>query len=104
MPFRGAPRSGQETADTWTLELAPAGDGELAFAPGQFTMLSAFGAGEVPISISGDPERPGPLVHTVRAVGLATGAICARGLGRGARRARPVRPSLAGRGAGRIAT
>ena len=26
-----------------------------AFAPGQFTMLYAFGVGEVPISISGDP-------------------------------------------------
>ena len=39
-------------------------------------MLSAFGAGEVPISISGDPAAPEPLVHTVRAVGLATQAIC----------------------------
>jgi len=66
----------QETADTWTLELSPAGDGEMPFAPGQFTMLSAFGTGEVPISISGDPDRPGALVHTVRDVGLATAAIC----------------------------
>ena len=48
----------------------------LAFEPGQFTMLSAFGSGEVPISISGDPGWEGPLVHTVRAVGLATKAIC----------------------------
>jgi NAD(P)H-flavin reductase len=67
----------RETADTWTLELQPP-DGEgLRFEPGQFTMLSAFGTGEVPISISGNPEDPGPLVHTVRAVGLATRAICA---------------------------
>jgi len=65
----------QETSDTWTLQLRCAGEG-LAFAPGQFTMLSAFGAGEVPISISGDPAAGGPLVHTVRAVGLATTAIC----------------------------
>jgi NAD(P)H-flavin reductase len=66
----------RETADTWTLELqGPAGE-RLAFAPGQFTMLSAFGAGEVPISISGDPGGEGPLVHTVRSVGLATKAIC----------------------------
>jgi len=66
----------RETADTWTLELqGPAGE-PLAFAPGQFTMLSAFGAGEVPISISGDPTCAGPLVHTVRSVGLATKAIC----------------------------
>jgi NAD(P)H-flavin reductase len=39
-------------------------------------MLSAGGAGEVPISISGDPGDPARLVHTVRAVGLATRAIC----------------------------
>jgi len=65
----------QETSDTWTLQLRCGGEG-LAFAPGQFTMLSAFGAGEVPISISGDPAAGGPLVHTVRAVGLATTAIC----------------------------
>ena len=79
-PFAVAAKR-QETADTWTLELSPP-DGEgLAFAPGQFTMLSAFGAGEVPISISGDPGRTGPLVHTVRAVGLATAAICRASLG-----------------------
>jgi NAD(P)H-flavin reductase len=39
-------------------------------------MISAAGAGEVPISISGDPADEGCLVHTVRAVGLATEAIC----------------------------
>jgi NAD(P)H-flavin reductase len=66
----------QDTSDTWTLELEPRGGAPLAFAPGQFTMLSAFGTGEVPISISGDPGAQGPLVHTVRAVGLATQAIC----------------------------
>jgi NAD(P)H-flavin reductase len=64
----------RDTIDTWTLELE--GD-PFPFAPGQFTMLSAGGAGEVPISISGDPGRPDRLVHTVRAVGLATEAICA---------------------------
>ena len=52
-----------------TLELESL-DGEgLPFAPGQFTMLQAFGVGEVPISISGDPGRPGRLVHTIRDVG-----------------------------------
>ena len=65
----------QDTADTWTLELEPCSGGSLSFAPGQFTMLSAGGAGEVPISISGDPANPARLVHTVRAVGLATQAI-----------------------------
>ncbi|HKH18579.1 MAG TPA: FAD/NAD(P)-binding protein [Solirubrobacteraceae bacterium] len=67
----------RETSDTWTLELEPAAGDELSFAPGQFTMLSRGGTGEVPISISGDPARPARLVHTVRAVGLATQAICA---------------------------
>ncbi len=67
----------QDTVDTWTLELERSSGAPLQFAPGQFTMLSAGGAGEVPISISGDPDRPDRLVHTVRAVGLATEAICA---------------------------
>ncbi len=72
----------QDTADTWTLELEPAANDRFEFAPGQFTMLSAGGSGEVPISISGDPDRPERLVHTVRAVGLATTAICAAEPGR----------------------
>ncbi len=71
----------RETADTWTLELEPTAGERLPFAPGQFTMLSAFGAGEVPISISGDPRGGGPLVHTVRSVGLATDAICQAPIG-----------------------
>ena len=35
-------------------------------------MLYLFGTGEVPISISGDPEQPQHLVHTIRAVGSIT--------------------------------
>lgn len=67
----------RETADTVTIELAPlAPDGGFAFQAGQFTMLYRFGIGEVPISISGDPARPLPLIHTVRAVGAVTRAIC----------------------------
>ena len=72
----------QDTADTWTVELERSSGDPLEFAPGQFTMLSAGGSGEVPISISGDPDRPERLVHTVRAVGLATEAICAVAPGR----------------------
>jgi NAD(P)H-flavin reductase len=76
VPFRLLRRR-RETADTWTLELeAPPGQ-ELAPAPGQFTMLYVFGVGEVPVSISGDPTSPVPLVHTVRAVGAVSRAICA---------------------------
>jgi NAD(P)H-flavin reductase len=68
----------QENEDTFTLELEGLDSpGPFEFEPGQFNMLYAFGAGEVPISISGDPGSPGPLVHTVRAVGAATRAICA---------------------------
>jgi NAD(P)H-flavin reductase len=68
----------QETPDTWTLVMdAVDRSGPLEFAPGQFNMVYSFGAGEVPISISGDPTEPEPLVHTVRAVGAATEAICA---------------------------
>jgi NAD(P)H-flavin reductase len=71
-------RRRRDTGDTWTLELAPAAGGEaIRFAPGQFTMVYAFGAGEVPISISGDPGRPDRLVHTVRDVGATTHAVCA---------------------------
>lgn len=69
----------QETSDTFTLELEPESRSrELAFAPGQFNMLYAFGVGEVPISISGDPAKPVMLVHTTREVGTVTRAM--RGL------------------------
>jgi NAD(P)H-flavin reductase len=72
----------RDTADTWTLELEACSGDPFEFAPGQFTMLSAGGSGEVPISISGHPDRPDRLVHTVRAVGLATEAICSAEPGR----------------------
>ena len=63
----------QETHDTWSLTLDPAGDGVPGFKPGQFAMLYAFGTGEVPISVA----RTEPLVHTIRAVGAVTRALCA---------------------------
>ena len=60
----------RETADTVTLQLD---DPEpRPFKAGQFNMLYLFGAGEVAISISGAPARPGTLEHTVRAVGSVT--------------------------------
>ena len=40
-------------------------------------MVYVFGIGEVPLSISGDPAKPDVLVHTVRAVGTVTRAVCA---------------------------
>jgi NAD(P)H-flavin reductase len=73
----------RETGDTFTLVLEPRdGANTLPFAPGQFNMLYAFGVGEVPISVSGDPARPERLVHTIRAVGTVTRAL--QGLGPGA--------------------
>ena len=69
-------RVGKNTHDTRTLEL-DAGERGFSFAPGQFNMLYAFGKGEVPISISGDPARPERLVHTVRAVGMVSQALAA---------------------------
>jgi NAD(P)H-flavin reductase len=66
-----------ETADTWTLTLEPVAGEPPTIGPGQFMMVYAFGVGEVPISVSGPPHRPGPVVLTVRAVGAVTEAICA---------------------------
>ena len=74
-PFRVASRE-QDTTDTWTLTLEPAAGEAPTIAPGQFMMVYAFGIGEVPISVSGPPNRPGPVVLTVRAVGAVSGAIC----------------------------
>jgi anaerobic sulfite reductase subunit B len=70
-PFRVAERM-RDTADTWTLSLEPASGAAPSVAPGQFMMVSAYGVGEVPISVSGQP-----VVLTVRSVGSATRAICA---------------------------
>lgn len=73
-PFRVVERV-EETADTFTIDLEPLGAPPAPFTPGQFTMLYAFGVGEVPISISGDPARSDRLTHTVREVGGVTAAL-----------------------------
>lgn len=61
----------RESHDTVTLEI----EADLSLAPGQFNMLYAFGIGEVPISMGGH-SREGHLVHTIRAVGKVTEALC----------------------------
>lgn len=72
----------RETRDTFTLSVEPAnGTGLAGFAPGQFSMLYVFGVGELPISISGDPEQQGRLTYTVRSVGPATQALVSRRAG-----------------------
>jgi NAD(P)H-flavin reductase len=74
-PHRVARRH-KESDDTFTLELEPVNGGGLAsFDAGQFNMIYVFGIGEIPISISSDPARPGALMHTTRAVGTVTRAM-----------------------------
>ena len=69
-------RTIKETEDTFSLELEPSdGSGRFVYEPGQFNMLYVMGVGEVPISISGDPTKPRPLIHTTRAVGTVTKAM-----------------------------
>jgi NAD(P)H-flavin reductase len=71
VPVGGNTESDRESdGESNTEEIAP------RFAPGQFNMLYAFGVGEVPISISGDPAAPGALVHTIRDVGPVSRALC----------------------------
>ena len=70
-------RKHRETEDTWTFELEPPRAATRFVSHRAVTMVYAFGAGEVPISISGDPSQDDRLVHTVRAVGATTRAICA---------------------------
>jgi NAD(P)H-flavin reductase len=65
----------QDTRDTYTLVLEPRDGVPMPFGAGQFTMMHAFGAGEAPISISGDPGRPEVLEHTIRNVGAVTRAL-----------------------------
>jgi NAD(P)H-flavin reductase len=65
----------RETADTVTL-LIDATERPMSFRPGQFNMLYAFAVGDIPISMSGDPERTSEIVHTIKAVGAVTEALC----------------------------
>ena len=70
-------RNKRELRDVCTLELEPIDGAGAPFQAGQFNMLYGFGLGEAAISISGDPLQPSPLVHTIRAVGPLTRALCA---------------------------
>jgi NAD(P)H-flavin reductase len=68
-------RRRRDGPQVWTLDLEAEGADHPPFAPGQFNMLTVFGVGEVPISLSGDPAEPGRLVHTIRAVGAVSAAL-----------------------------
>lgn len=66
-----------ETHDCVSLRLEPAGPAGPRFRPGQFTMLSRPGVGEVAISVSGDPAAgDGSLTQTIRDVGAVSRALC----------------------------
>jgi NAD(P)H-flavin reductase len=71
-------RRRREMPDTYTLALTPQeADPLQPCAAGQFNMLYAFGIGEVPISCSGHLARDGErLLHTIRAVGAVSNALC----------------------------
>ena len=74
----------QELADVVSIELEganPAMDSIGTIQPGQFNMVYAFGQGEIPISVSQLPREGKPLVHTIRAVGAVSAALCAQPLG-----------------------
>lgn len=73
IPFRIL-RVKQELKDCFTLIL-DCNQTPFHFFPGQFNMLYLFGHGEVPISISGDPNQPEQLIHTIRTVGSITRAL-----------------------------
>ena len=66
----------RDLSDTWTLELVSADAAPLPrYAPGQFTMLYAFGVGEIPVSVSGDASDGSRLVQTIRDVGMVSKAL-----------------------------
>lgn len=68
-------RRQEEYPGTFTLQLSAEQGSSGDFSPGQFNMLYAFGAGEVPISMSGPVSPDGALVHTIRTQGLVTQAL-----------------------------
>jgi anaerobic sulfite reductase subunit B len=65
-----------ETADVVTISLSPEEDRSLDFRHGQFNMLTAFGVGEVAVSVSSAPGAAGPIEHSIRDVGAVTHALC----------------------------
>jgi NAD(P)H-flavin reductase len=73
--------SRSETEDVVTLALEPVEEPLAAPRPGQFNMLTAFGVGEVAISVSGGPESNGTIEHTVRGVGSVSKALCSAPVG-----------------------
>ncbi|GAW93257.1 FAD/NAD(P)-binding protein [Calderihabitans maritimus] len=81
-PFRPEPavikEIKKETHDTttYTLTFKDANiQADYFFQPGQFNMITIFGIGEAPISISSDPDNRSSFQHTVRHVGNVTNKL-----------------------------
>ena len=72
-------RRRRDGPDVWTLDIDP--PEEFTYTPGQFNMLTAFGVGEAPISMSGDAAKSGRLIHTIRSVGAVSSALTRLGAG-----------------------
>ena len=64
-----------EISDVVTFEMEA--EGWQGFEPGQFNMLSVFGVGEIPISISGPVSDSSKIIHTIRDVGPVSRALAA---------------------------
>jgi NAD(P)H-flavin reductase len=75
-PYRVVGRR-EEVGDVVTLSLEPCTNGAAGtYAHGQFNMLTAFGVGEVAVSIAGATGTSGLIEHSVRDVGAVTHALC----------------------------
>jgi len=70
-----------ETSDVTTLDLVSIEGDRRESRPGQFNMLSAFGVGEVAISIASAPSQHDVLSHSIRDVGMVSHALCASQVG-----------------------
>lgn len=65
-----------ENFESATIQLKPVGQRLPVPAPGQFTMLYAFGVGEIPMSVSGVPSNGDSIIgHTIRLVGAVSRAL-----------------------------
>lgn len=65
-----------ENRDSATLRLEPVREPLIAPKPGQFTMMYAFGIGEIAVSVSGVPTAGDDTIsHTIRSVGAVSKAL-----------------------------
>lgn len=66
----------REAADVVSLVLEPLFGEPIRYKAGQFNMLTAFGVGEIAVSVSSAPTMEKVLEHTVRDVGAVSHALC----------------------------